>query len=238
MGAGQVNGTPVQTPPVQASVCEHAFPSLQVVPSAFWTTEHDPVCGSQEPASWHWSAVAHATGFEPAQVPDMQASVRVQAFPSSHGVASAFGGFEQFPVCGLHCPAMWHWSLAGHAFGLAPVQTPAWHVSVAVQALLSSHALPSAFGGFVHVPVCASHCPASWHWSSAWHTTGPPPVHTPAWQASVFVHAFPSSHGVPPAFAGEEHAPVCGSHCPAAWHWSSGWHRTGTPMQFPAWQPS
>jgi hypothetical protein len=40
------------------------------------------------------------------------------------------------------------------------------------------------------------------------------PVHVPAWQVSVLVQAFPSSHAVPFGFAGFEQAPVAGSHVP------------------------
>jgi hypothetical protein len=45
--------------------------------------------------------------------------------------------------------------------GLAPVQMPAWHVSVRVQALPSLHVLPFGFTGFEHVPVAGSQMPAS-----------------------------------------------------------------------------
>jgi len=58
-----------------------------------------------------------------------------------------------------------------------------------VQALPSSHAVPSG--------------------------SAAPPVHTPAWQVSAVVHAFPSLQVVPSAFAGFEHVPVAGSQTPA-----------------------
>jgi hypothetical protein len=44
---------PVHTPPSHASVCVHAFPSLQLVPSAFAGFEQAPVAASQTPAMWH-----------------------------------------------------------------------------------------------------------------------------------------------------------------------------------------
>jgi hypothetical protein len=47
----------------------------------------------------------------------------VQLFPSEHGVPVSVG-FEQTPVAGLHVPAPWHWSLAVHTTGLAPVHAP------------------------------------------------------------------------------------------------------------------
>jgi hypothetical protein len=49
----------------------------------------------------------------------------------------------------------------------------------------------------------------------------------------------PSLHEVPFAFGGFEHAPVAGSHTPAAWHWSEAVHTTGAPLvQMPAWHVS
>jgi hypothetical protein len=51
-GAGQTTGrVPVQVPPSHVSVCVHAFPSSQSVPSARGGFEHAPVPGSQVPAA-------------------------------------------------------------------------------------------------------------------------------------------------------------------------------------------
>jgi hypothetical protein len=47
--------------------------------------------------------------------------------------------------------------------GLEPTQDPLWHVSVCVQALLSSHFVPSVPGAVPHFPaeqVFVLHCPA------------------------------------------------------------------------------
>jgi hypothetical protein len=44
----------------------------------------------------------------PPQVPPVQLSPLVHAFPSLHPVPSAFAGFEQTPVPVLHVPATWH----------------------------------------------------------------------------------------------------------------------------------
>ena len=73
-----------------------------------------------------------------------------------------------------------------------PVHLPAWQVSVCVQALPSSQALPSGFAGFEHEPVAGSQVPASWHESAAAQVTGFAPVQTPFWQVSVRVQALPS----------------------------------------------
>ena len=85
---------------------------------------------------------------------------------------------------------------------------PASHVSVWVQALLSSHAVPSGLAGFEHPPVALLHVPTSWHWSRATHVTGLEPVQAPAWQVSVCVQALLSSHGVPFGFATFVQMPV------------------------------
>jgi hypothetical protein len=44
------------------------------------------------------------------------------------------------------------------------------------------------------------------------------PVHTPLWQVSVWVQAFPSLQVVPFAFGGLEQVPVDGLQVPASWH--------------------
>jgi hypothetical protein len=64
---------PVHTPVLHVSVCVHAFPSLQPVPSGAAGLEHLPVLGSHTPAAWHWSCAVHVTGFEPVHVPFWQA---------------------------------------------------------------------------------------------------------------------------------------------------------------------
>jgi hypothetical protein len=176
---------PVQVPATHVSVCVHAFPSLQLTPSAFAGFEQTPVPVSHVPTSWHWSLAVHVTAFAPVQVPDWQVSVCVHAFPSLQLTPSAFAGFEHRPVPVLHVPAVWHWSLAVHVTGFAPVQVPVWHVSVCVHAFPSLQLLPSDFAGFEQTPVPVLQVPAVWHWSLAVHVTGFAPVHVPDWQVSV-----------------------------------------------------
>src|SRR5438034_116185 len=102
----------------------------------------------------------HTTGLPPTQVPFWQESVCVQALPSLQAVPLAFGGLvEHVPVAGSQVPASWHWSVAVHTTGFAPVQLPYWQVSVCVQALPSLQAVPLAFAGFEH-PVTGSQVPA------------------------------------------------------------------------------
>ena len=92
--------------------------------------------------------------------PAWHESLCVQAFPSLHALPSAFAGFEHCPVAASQLPAAWHWSEAVHVTGLFPVHAPAWHESLRVHALPSSHDVPLAFEGFEHWPVLESHVPA------------------------------------------------------------------------------
>lgn len=134
---------PTQIPVWQESVRVHALPSLQGDPFALIGFEQIPVDVLQEPTVWHWSSAEQTTGFAPTQIPAWQESVRVQALPSLQGDPSNLTGLEQEPVAGLQVPALWHWSSAVQTSGLAPTQTPAWQVSVCVQALPSSQVAPS-----------------------------------------------------------------------------------------------
>ena len=64
-------------------------------------------------------------------------------------------------------------------------------------------------------------------------------MHTPAWHASVCVHAFPSLHAVPLLAMGFEQTPVAESHVPTTWHWSLALQLTAVPLAHaPAWQVS
>src|SRR5436309_282760 len=154
---------PVPPPRCYVFVCVHALPSLHDVPFGAFGFEQVPVAGSQVPATWHWSLAVHMTGLEPVQMPVWHVSVCVQALPSLHAVPFSAFGFEQVPVAGSHVPATWHWSLAEHVTGFAPVHVPAWQASVCVQALPSLHEVPSGALGFVQVPVAGLHVPATWH---------------------------------------------------------------------------
>jgi len=206
---------PLHVPAWHVSVCVQASPSLHDVPFAAFGLEQVPVAGSQVPATWHWPLALHVIGLEPVQTPVWHVSVCVQALPSLQAVPFGAFGFEQVPVIGLQVPATWHWPLAEHVTGFEPVQTPAWQVSVCVQALPSLHAVPFGAFGFEQVPVVGLQVPATWHWSLAEHVTGLVPVHVPTWHVSVCVQALPSLHAVPFGAFGLEQVPVAGSHVPA-----------------------
>ena len=80
------------------------------------------------------------------------------------------------------------------------------------------HAVPLGLAGFEHTPVVVLQAPAVWHWSWAVQVTGLLPLHAPAWQVSLWVHALPSLHAAPSALAGLEQRPVEGLHEPTPWH--------------------
>jgi len=91
----------------------------------------------------------------------------------------------------------------------------------------------------VQTPVAASQVPGTWQRSEVLHTTGLPPVQTPAWQVSACVQPLPSLQAEPFAFAGLEQTPVPGTQTPMSWHWSEAVHVTAVPaVQTPAWQVS
>jgi len=98
------------------------------------------------------------------------------------------------------------------------VHTPAWQVSLCVQAFPSEHDTPSDLAGLEQSPVLVLQVPALWHWSEAVHVTGLAPVHTPAWQVSLWVQALPSEHETPSDLVGLEQSPVLVLHVPAVWH--------------------
>jgi hypothetical protein len=84
--------------------------------------------------------------------------------PSEHGAPSSFAGSEQTPVVASQVPTSWQSSDAEQTTGVPAVHTPAWQVSVCVQALPSSQGeSSSALAGVEHTPVTASQAPVVWH---------------------------------------------------------------------------
>src|SRR2546427_12450108 len=78
----------------------------------------------------------------------------VQGPPSLPAAPSVLCGVEQVPLAGSQTPATWHWSSALQTTGFAPVQVPAWQVSVWVQALPSLQAVPSTLVGVEQDRLC------------------------------------------------------------------------------------
>lgn len=67
------------------------------------------------------------------------------------------------PVAGSQAPSSRHSSVEGHLTGSAPRHAPALHVSACVQALPSSHAVPSGSCGFEQAPGAGLRRPALLH---------------------------------------------------------------------------
>jgi hypothetical protein len=147
-------------------------------------------------------------------------------------------------TAGAHVPEpSSHWldthSVPPH-FGV-PTQPPKAHVSEPgkTQRFPSEHKVPSGAAGVEHFPLAGLHVPATWHWSAAEHATIVPGVQTPASQASLESHAFPSLQGVPSDADGFEQRPDPRSQAPTVWHWSAAVHVTGLdPVHVPPWQAS
>jgi len=96
----------VHTPAWHVSVCVHALPSEQPVPSGFGVLAlHCPSAGLQVPATWHWSLAVHVTGLLPVHTPAWHVSVREQALRSLQAVPFGFASWEHAPVAGSQVPA-------------------------------------------------------------------------------------------------------------------------------------
>src|SRR5205823_3398771 len=225
-GAVQRTGAPaLQVPPAQVSPVVHTLPSSQVVPSGLAGLEQTPVAGLHLPASWHWSGGAHRTGVPGAHVPLSQASPVVHASPSSHEVPFGLGGFEHLPVAGSQVPASWHWSCAVQTTGFAPVQVPAWQVSLRVHALSSSQ--PAVFGAWTQPVTAVQESSVHGLPSSQLRAA---PVQTPSEHMSPVVQAFPSSQG---AVFGVLTQPVAGSQ-ESSVHGLPSSQLSGAPAQTPS----
>jgi hypothetical protein len=167
----QLSSTPLQTsggvapdvqlPAIQVSPAVQALPSSQALPFGLAGLEQMPLAGLQTPGEWHWSDATQTTALPDVQVPTWQVSVEVQALPSLQAEPFGLAGLEQIPVDVLQVPTSWHWSDAVQTTGLAPVQAPAWQVSVWVQALPSLQAEPFGLAGLEQTPVAGLQVPAS-----------------------------------------------------------------------------
>jgi hypothetical protein len=176
-------GPPTQLPAWQVSDVVQALPSLHAPGAAALI---QPVAGLQESAVQTLLS-SHTTAEAAVQTPFWHVSPAVQALPSVHG--PGVGGLAQ-PLAGLHVSAV-H-TLPSLQLGAAPpTQVPAAHVSLRVQALPSLHG-PGV--GANTQPVAGAQESAVHGLPSA-QTRLLCGVHTPAWQVSPVVHAFPSVHG-------------------------------------------
>src|SRR2546426_12529363 len=92
----------------------------------------------------------------PTQMPASQASVRVQALPSSQPVPSGLAGLLQTPDAGLQGPAGWRWRAAVPTAGVAPTQTPGWQGSLCVDALAALQLVPFGLAGVLAAPAAGA----------------------------------------------------------------------------------
>ena len=233
----------MHTPAWQVSTVVQALPSLQEVPSGrAGPVSQIPEEGLQVDGSWQSSGGGQTMGLPPVHAPVWQLSIAVQALPSSHEAPSDTAGpGSQIPEAGLQVEGSWHTAGGGQTTGDPPAQLPVWQLSIAVQALPSSHEAPSDTAGpGSQIPEAGLQVEGSWHTAGGGQTTGDPPAQLPVWQLSIAVQALPSSQGVPSGFSGAfSQPPEAGSHVPASWHVSGGWQTTGfPPEQEPSWQPS
>jgi hypothetical protein len=90
--------------------------------------------------------------------------------------------------------------------GVPAAQTPAWQVSAPLQRFVSAQDVPLATG--VVVQPVAGLQPSVVHTLPSLQTMGVPAVHTPAWQVSAPLQAFPSLHDVPLATTALPHTPA------------------------------
>ncbi len=197
--AAQTTGlAPVQTPPGRCrSGCTRSA-SSHVVPSGATGASRARSSGRTSRAGGTVGRGADDRAWRPCRRPPGRcpsACTRCRRCTPAPSARARVGAEARSPRC--TCPRRWHWSGAAQTTGFAPVQVPAWQVSVCVHALPSLHAVAVGPRGFEQTPVAGLHVPAPWHWSGAVQTTGFAPVQAPAWQVSVCVHALPSLHAVP-----------------------------------------
>jgi hypothetical protein len=146
---------------------------------------------------------------------------------------------EQTPVAVSQVPAFWHWLGAAQLTGLAPVQVPAWQVSVWVQLLPSLHEEPLVLVVNEQTPVVVLQTPGFWQAPGAAQVTAVAPVHAPAWQVSPCVQALLSLQELPSTLLPYAQTPVAELQTPAVWHVPGAAQVTGlAPVQVPAWQVS
>jgi hypothetical protein len=176
-------GPPTQVPAAQVSAVVQAFPSLQV---AVLFVCAQPVAGLHE-SSVHGLPSLQIGGGPPRQVPPLQVSDVVHAFPSLHG-AVLFVCAQ--PVAGLQESSVHELPSSQFRAG-PPTQVPPPHVSAVVQAFPSLHA--AVLFACVQ-PVPGMH-ESSVHGLPSSQLKPPLPAHTPPAQTSPVVQALPSSQG-------------------------------------------
>ena len=186
---------PAQTPAVHTSLLVQALPSLHVPPLAMLVKTQLPVLTSQ--VSVVQALLSLQVLAVPPHLPVVQVSGLVQALPSLQVVPSVALANKQLPV------PVSHESLVQPLPSLqtlaVPPQLPAVQMSLAVQALPSLQALPSASPMFLQLPVVGAQLSDVQALLSLQFLAVP--AQRPALHASPAVQASPSLHELPSATA-------------------------------------
>src|SRR5579863_4474612 len=122
-------------------------PAMSSLPSPLKSPTKTGLRYGAEGETWATEKDGPVSAVGAPQRPASHVSPLVHGLPSLQAVPLGASGLEQMPVEGSQVPAAWHWSEAVHTTGLDPVHTPAWQVSICVQALPSLQALPSGLAG-------------------------------------------------------------------------------------------
>src|SRR5439155_22770282 len=132
-------------------------------------------------------------GVPPVQTPAWQVSTPLQRSPSGQGVPFASAVCRQ-PASGSHVSVVQ--GLASAQLRADPgVQAPAWQVSAPLHTFPSLHDVPFATARLPQ-PATGSQLSVV-HGLLSLQLGGAPGAHTPGWQVSAPLHAFPSLHGAP-----------------------------------------
>ncbi len=179
---------PAQTPLVHIALIVQAIWPLQLAPSATLLCTQ-PVLELQ-PSVVHKLASSQAAGLPPLQMPPLHKSPLVQALPSSQAIPLAPPTCLQPTMASQKSDVQGF--LSSHTVAPPPMQTPALHASLLVQALPSLQGVPSPARGCAQplAPQTSTVQPLP---SSQ---LGLAPRHSPSWQLSGVVHGLPSSQGL------------------------------------------
>src|SRR6266849_2885098 len=176
-------GPPTQVPPLHASLVVQAFPSLHGLVLLVCT---QPVSGLQASVVQTLPSSQLGAG-PPTQVPPLQVSLVVQAFPSLQGLVLLVC---TQPVAGLQLSSVQ--TLPSSQLGAGPpTHAPPAQVSLVVQAFPSLQGL--VLLTCVH-PLAGLQPSVVQTFPSSQLGAGPP-THAPAAQVSLVVQAFPSLQG-------------------------------------------
>ncbi len=144
---------PAQVPLLHASLAVQALPSLQAVPLAALAKAQTPVAVVQ--VSVVQALLSLQTLAVPPHLPAVQASLLVQALPSSQLPPSATAVYTHAPLVALQLSVVQ--ALLSLQTLAVPPQTPVLQASALVHALPSLQVAPSVKLVWLHTPLVALH---------------------------------------------------------------------------------